>query len=171
MNKIFKSLLIITSFFMATMCSAQVQISTNLLDNTQWVIASRKIMGKIEKANRVNIWKFNKSSYSTNYYATSLNEIIVLKHPYYISNVEPCDYSFDKNKVGVNTEGKYLVFYNEKCDEVDYYTVMSFTDEEMVLFHKNKVDYIPDVYITFKRAHKGSVPLCLPYDSANARLY
>lgn len=72
-----------------------------------------------------------------------------------MSDIEPCDYSFDKSNVGVNDEGKYIVVYNEKTDEVDYYTVMSFTDEEMVLFRKAKKDQVPnlDVYITFKRVN------------------
>lgn len=155
MNRILKSLLFIASLFATTMCSAQVQISTNLLDNTQWDVVLRTIRNKKEIPNRVNKWRFNMSSYSDSTYFSILDKSSVIQHPYYISDIEPCDYSFDKSKVGVNAKGKYIVFYNEKCDEVDYYTVMSFTDEEMVFFHKNKVDYIPDVYITFKRTERG----------------
>lgn len=153
MNRILKSLLLIASLFATTMCNAQVQISTNQLDNTRWETALRTIRGKNETPNEVNTWTFNMSSYSADIYFPILKKTATGKFPYYISDIEPCDYSFDKSKVGVNAKGKYIVYYNKKRDEVDYYTVMSFTDEEMVLFYKNKVDYIPDVYITFKRVN------------------
>ena len=153
MNRILKSLLIIASFFATTMCNAQVQISTNQLDNTQWETVLRTIRGQEETPNTVNTWIFNMSSYCADIYFPILKKTATGKFPYYISDEEPCDYSFDKSKVGVNAKGKYIVYYNEKRDAVDYYTVISFTDDEMVLFHKNKEYNIPDVYITLKRVN------------------
>lgn len=155
MNRILKSLLLIASFLATTMCNAQVQISTKQLDNTKWEIVLRTIMGKEEIPNRVNTWDFNMSSYSSSMYLPTLKKTSIWLFQYYVSDIEPCDYSFDKSNVGVNDEGKYIVVYNEKTDEVDYYTVMSFTDEEMVLFRKAKKDQVPnlDVYITFKRVN------------------
>lgn len=155
MNRILKSLLLIASFLATTMCNAQVQIFTKQLDNTQWEIVLRTIMGKEEIPNRVNTWDFNMSSYSSSMYLPTLKKTSIWLFQYYVSDIEPCDYSFDKSNVGVNDEGKYIVVYNEKTDEVDYYTVMSFTDEEMVLFRKAKKDQVPnlDVYITFKRVN------------------
>ena len=155
MNRILKSLLIIASFFATTMCNAQVQISTNLLDDTQWEIVLRTVRGEEELPNRVNIWKFNMSSYTSSMYLPTLNKTSIWQFQYYISDIEPCDYSFDKSKVGVNAKGKYIVTYNEKTDVVDYYTVMSFTEDEIVLFRKAKKDQVPnlDVYITFKRVN------------------
>ena len=155
MNRILKSLLLIASFLATTMCNAQVQISTKQLDNTKWEIVLRTIMGKEEIPNRVNTWDFNMSSYSSSMYLPTLKKTSIWLFQYYVSDIEPCDYSFDKSNVGVNYEGKYIVVYNKKTDEVDYYTVMSFTDEEMVLFRKAKKDQVPnlDVYITFKRVN------------------
>ena len=155
MNRRLKSLLLIASFLATTMCNAQVQIFTKQLDNTQWEIVLRTIMGKEEIPNRVNTWDFNMSSYSSSMYLPTLKKTSIWLFQYYVSDIEPCDYSFDKSNVGVNDEGKYIVVYNEKTDEVDYYTVMSFTDEEMVLFRKAKKDQVPnlDVYITFKRVN------------------
>ena len=155
MNRILKSLLIIASFFATTMCNAQVQISTNQLDDTQWEIVLRTVRGEEELPNRVNIWKFNMSSYTSSMYLPTLNKTSIWQFQYYISDIEPCDYSFDKSKVGVNAKGKYIVTYNEKTDVVDYYTVMSFTEDEIVLFRKAKKDQVPnlDVYITFKRVN------------------
>ncbi len=155
MNRILKSLLLIASFLATTMCNAQVQISTKQLDNTKWEIVLRTIMGKEEIPNRVNIWDFNMSSYSSSMYLPTLKKTSIWLFQYYVSDIEPCDYSFDKSNVGVNYEGKYIVVYNKKTDEVDYYTVMSFTDDEMVLFRKAKKEQVPnlDVYITFKRVN------------------
>jgi hypothetical protein len=155
MNRILKSLLLIASFLATTMCNAQVQISTKQLDNTQWEIVLRTIMGKEEIPNRVNTWDFNMSSYSSSMYLPTLKKTSIWLFQYYVSDIEPCDYSFDKSNVGVNYEGKYIVVYNKKTDEVDYYTVMSFTDDEMVLFRKAKKEQVPnlDVYITFKRVN------------------
>ena len=155
MNRILKSLLFIASLFATTMCNAQVQISTDQLDDSRWDVVLRTIRNKKEIPNRVNTWIFNMSSYSDSTYFSVLDKSSVIQHPYYMSDIEPCDYSFDKSKVGVNAKGKYIVFYNEKCDEVDYYTVMSFTDDKMVLFRKAKKDQVPnlDVYITFKRVN------------------
>lgn len=155
MNRILKSLLLIASFLATTMCNAQVQISTKQLDNTQWEIVLRTIMGKEEIPNRVNTWDFNMSSYSSSMYLPTLKKTSIWLFQYYVSDIEPCDYSFDKSNVGVNREGKYIVVYNKKTDEVDYYTVMSFTDDEMVLFRKAKKEQVPnlDVYITFKRVN------------------
>lgn len=155
MNRILKSLLLIASFLATTMCSAQVQISANQLDNTQWEIVLRTIMGKEEIPNRVNTWDFNMSSYRSSMYLPTLKKTSIWQFQYYVSDIEPCDYSFDKSNVGVNAEGKYIVTHNEKTDEVDYYTVMSFTDDKMVLFRKAKKDQVPslDVYITFKRVN------------------
>ena len=155
MNRILKSLLLIASFLATTMCNAQVQIFTKQLDNTQWAIVLRTIMGKEEIPNRVNTWDFNMSSYSSSMYLPTLKKTSIWLFQYYVSDIEPCDYSFDKSNVGVNDEGKYIVVYNEKTDEVDYYTVMSFTDDEMVLFRKAKKEQVPnlDVYITFKRVN------------------
>jgi len=155
MNKILKSLLLIASFLATTMCNAQVQISTKQLDNTKWEIVLRTIMGKEEIPNRVNTWDFNMSSYSSSMYLPTLKKTSIWLFQYYVSDIEPCDYSFDKSNVGVNYEGKYIVVYNKKTDEVDYYTVMSFTDDEMVLFRKAKKEQVPnlDVYITFKRVN------------------
>lgn len=155
MNRILKSILLIASFLATTMCNAQVQISTKQLDNTQWEIVLRTIMGKEEIPNRVNTWDFNMSSYSSSMYLPTLKKTSIWLFQYYVSDIEPCDYSFDKSNVGVNHEGKYIVVYNKKTDEVDYYTVMSFTDDEMVLFRKAKKEQVPnlDVYITFKRVN------------------
>lgn len=155
MNRILKSLLLIASFLATTMCNAQVQISTKQLDNTKWEIVLRTIMGKEEIPNRVNTWDFNMSSYSSSMYLPTLKKTSIWLFQYYVSDIEPCDYSFDKSNVGVNYEGKYIVVYNKKTDEVDYYTVMSFTDDEMVLFRKAKKEQVPnlDVYITFKRVN------------------
>ena len=54
---------------------------------------------------------------------------------------------------GQERRGRYLVVYYPKVNEVDYYTVMSFTDDELVMFHKAKPETIPgiDVYIKCKR--------------------
>lgn len=44
------------------------------------------------------------SSYSDSTYFSVLDKSSVIQHPYYISDIEPCDYSFDKSKVGVNAK-------------------------------------------------------------------
>ena len=71
---------------------------------------------------------------------------------YYISDVEPTDI-FEQANVGVNRKGKYIILYNDKTKEVEYYTVISASDEELVLFHKANKNAIPnlDALITYKK--------------------
>lgn len=80
-----------------------------------------------------------------------------MRYSYYISNTIPSYTCFDRSKVGVNSIGKYIVEYNDIRNEVDYYTIISFNNDEMVWFHKAKEGTIPgyDVYVKYKRINKN----------------
>lgn len=55
--------------------------------------------------------------------------------------------------VGKERKGRYIVLYYPKVNDVDYYTVTSFTDDELVLFHKARPESMPsiDVYVRYER--------------------
>lgn len=140
------------------MSNAQVTVSTSQLNGTEWQLVSRTISGETlyPEDGDVTTVKYNMSSYSDSCYYGMIEMDRVFQRPYYISDTEPSYTYFDRSKVGVNATGKYIVDYNDKINEVDYWTVISFNTDEMVLFHKAKEGYIPglDVYRTLRRVKK-----------------
>lgn len=60
--------------------------------------------------------------------------------PYYVSDEVPT--RFDSTKIGNNNVGQYIVFYNNKLDEFDYYSVVKYVDDTLRLFHKLKPDRV-----------------------------
>ena len=149
--------LLVAVLFATTLCNAQVKISTSQLNGTEWEEVSFCADGKIYTPHNIDTYKFNMSSYSRSFYSSSLKRTICAQFPFYITNDEPSYTYFDRSKVGVNATGKYIVKYNEKVHEVDYYTIMSFNSDEMVLFHKAQENSTPglDVYLTLKRVNKN----------------
>ena len=135
--------------------NAQVKISTSQLNGTEWQIESYERSGKIRKYDfEIVTCKYAMSSLYEKAYYPEDGDSICYRLPYYITDVEPLDFNFDKSKVGVNSTGRYLVRKSDIVDYVDYDVIMSFNDDEMVLLHKGSDDTIggnEDVYVKWKR--------------------
>ncbi len=150
--------LLMVVLFATTLCNAQVMVSTNQLNGTEWEFVSVNMYDKIYlDEDQVNTIKFGMASYTdSTYYKLIDMDGVVFQRPYYISNTEPSYTYFDRSKVGVNATGKYIVDYNDKLNGVDYWTIVSFTNDEMVWLHKSQEDAYNklDAYITFKRVKR-----------------
>ncbi len=139
------------AFLSSSKCNAQELISTKQLDGTQWKVVSRTIKDKKEVPNETHTIKFSMSVLSDSIIFPN-RKVMGFQKQYYISDVEPTDI-FEQANVGVNRKGKYIILYNDKTKEVEYYTVISASDEELVLFHKANKNAIPnlDALITYKK--------------------
>lgn len=144
MKKIAISLLFLLCTHIA---KAQVDISTSQLIDTKW----QRIEPVVRNVN--SYMQFTETCIVDSIYYSTLEKSASGSKDYYITNETPSYSVFYKNYVGQERRGRYLVVYYPKVNEVDYYTVMSFTDDELVLFHKAKPGTIPgiDVYIKCKR--------------------
>ena len=135
--------------------NAQVKISTSQLNGTEWQIVSYEDKNGISKYDyEIVTRKYFMSSYYEKAYYPEDGDSICYRLPYYITDIEPLDFNFDKSKVGVNSTGRYLVRKGDIVDYVDYGVIMSFNDDEMVLLHKGSYDVIGgynDVYVKWKR--------------------
>ena len=127
--------------------TAQVEISTSQLVGTKWERVAP--ISKWEKTRAV----FSESRYSDSSYNELLKNSVFRSLEYYISSKKPSLDKFNRACVGKEQKGKYLVVYYPKIDKVDYFTIESFTEDELILFHKALPDAIPaiDVLIKFKR--------------------
>ena len=127
--------------------SAQIEIDHSQLIGTKW----QRIEPVVRNVN--SYMQFTETCIVDSIYYSTLEKSASGSKEYYITNETPSYSVFYKNDVGQERRGRYLVVYYPKVNEVDYYTVMSFTDDELVLFHKAKPGTIPgiDVYIKCKR--------------------
>ena len=150
--------LLIVVLFATILCNAQVTVSTSQLNGTEWELVSRTILNEelYPDEGDVTTVTFTMSAYCDSCYYGLIDMDRVLRYSYYISNTIPSYTYFDNTKVGVNSIGKYIVEYNDIRNEVDYYTILSFNNDEMLLFHKAKEGTIPgyDVYVKYKRKEK-----------------
>lgn len=153
MNITLRVKLLMVALLATIVSNAQVTVSTSQLNGTEWQQESICVNGRIAKDSTIiTTIKFDMTSYVNSAYFSRINKNSCLQYPYYISDKEPSYTYFDSSKVGVNNVGKYIVYYNDKLNEVLYETIISFNDDEMVLFHKALDDY--DVYVTYKRVKK-----------------
>ena len=127
--------------------SAQIEIDNSQLIGTKW----QRIEPVVRNVN--SYMQFTETCIVDSIYYSTLEKSASGSKDYYITNETPSYSVFYKNYVGQERRGRYIVVYYPKVNEVDYYTVMSFTDDELVLFHKAKPGTIPgiDVYIKCKR--------------------
>ncbi|MCR4770411.1 MAG: hypothetical protein K5874_09420 [Bacteroidaceae bacterium] len=72
-----------------------------------------------------------------------------VSHKYYLSDVIPK--SFDMSKVGKVKKGSYLITYYERTKKMEYYKIISLTNDSLKLFHKASKDEIRNVWVDFVR--------------------
>ena len=147
--------MLIVVLFATIVSNAQVTVSTSLLNGTEWQIVSYEDKNGISKYDyEIVTRKYFMSSYYEKAYYPEDGDSICYRLPYYITDIEPLDFNFDKSKVGVKSTGRYLVRKGDLVDYVDYGVIMSFNNDEMVLLHKGSYDVIGgynDVYVKWKR--------------------
>jgi hypothetical protein len=126
---------------------AQIEINNTQLAGTKW----EEVEPVVRNIN--SYIQFTETCITDSIYYSTLEKSYSGSKEYYITNEIPSYSVFYKNLVGQDRKGRYIVVYNPKVNEVDYYTIVSFTDDELVLFHKAKPETIPgiDVYIKCKR--------------------
>ncbi len=120
MKKIAISLLFLLCTHIA---KAQVDISTSQLIGTKW----QRIEPVVRNVN--SYMQFTETCIVDSIYYSTLEKSASGSKDYYITNETPSYSVFYKNYVGQERRGRYLVVYYPKVNEVDYYTVMSFTDD------------------------------------------
>ena len=146
----FRFFFVIASFFVTLLCNAQVQVSTKQLVGTKWEVVKRRIRNKEEKPIQKNTVEFSMDSYCESISMLTRNETKHFDKPYYVSDTELADSVFNRKNVGINLKGKYIIVYNNKTKKATCHTIVSFNDDEMVLYHKAG-EYKIDCYVTYKR--------------------
>lgn len=140
---------LLVSIICAIKCDAQVEISNSQLMGKKWerVLPVQIIEGD------TTIITFTKEYLENYHYRINHNDVFQFKHKYYITDAEPSYVQFANENVGKERKGRYIVFYNAKVNSIDFYTVMSLTDNELVLHHKALPKSIPkiDMTIVYKR--------------------
>ncbi len=130
--------------------NAQIEISNSQLVGIKW----EKTEPLVKETTSTLL--FTETCYIDSTYDFTLEKSYTGSKEYYITNDLPSYLVFYKKYVGQERKGCYIVEYNSKMHEVDYYTVISFTGDELILFHKAKPETIPgiDVYIKYRRVKK-----------------
>lgn len=127
--------------------NAQVKVRTSQLVGVEW----KKTMPE-SKWESITM-SFTETAFTDSAYNHLLEESSTRSFDYYVTDELPSYTEFHADYVGKEREGCYIVIYNDKVKEVDYYTVMSFTDDELLFYRKAKEGEIPgiDVYIKYER--------------------
>ena len=127
--------------------NAQVKVRTSQLVGVKW-----KETLPESKWESITM-SFTETAFTDSAYNHLLEKSSTRSFDYYVTDELPSYTEFHADYVGKEREGCYIVIYNDKVKEVDYYTVMSFTDDELLFYSKAKEGEIPgiDVYIKYER--------------------
>ena len=140
-------LLCVVSVLSSSAQTSTMEISTSQLVGTKWERVLPEDKG-------VSIFAmFTKTSLNENIHYELIAKSHSISNDYYITD-EPPSYSlFHADYVGKDRKGHYIVFYYPIDKEVDYWKVVSATDDELLFFRKAKPGQIPnlDIYIKYKR--------------------
>lgn len=116
--------------------------SQNLLMGSKWTKKERHEM---------NIIVFSRDSIIEISTYSLIQKTIWYSKPYYLSDSIPT--SFEFSKVGKPSEGKYLIDYNGKIQELEYCEIKVLNDNNLILFFEQKDGYIggADMTVTYTR--------------------
>lgn len=134
-----RTITFIISCMLSFACQAQVTISSSQLERTKWVLVDNPYAhDTIEFKRGKIIIKDNDFNFT---------------YSSYLTNTEPTSYI--PKKTTIVTKGCYLIKYNNKTNDLYYYTISSFDLKKgkMILFHKGERYRIPDwdQYFKYKR--------------------
>ena len=130
-----KNILLFIMVLFAGFCHAQVSVTIPQLKDTKWVQCTN--LSNYETCEYI----FTDTTMCLlTYYMLDPRipqvDLMVFRYPYYLSNEVPEE--FDFSKVGQLTSGMYIIYYNDKLEEMYYYTITSFDTQSMSLFNKIK---------------------------------
>lgn len=96
-------------------------------------------------------WEFSKEEIKETVNRAILNKTASSKRKYYFSPTIPA--KFDRNKVGKDEKGKYLVYYNDKSKRMSYYRIEVLSNDTLKFWHETNPEAIGDVscYVLYKR--------------------
>lgn len=142
-----KTIILFLCLVSVMLCHAQIEISTSQLAGIRW-----KKISPVSERESITMM-FTETHFKDSHYYSSLDKTSCRSLNYYITDELPSYNEFHMDYVGKERKGQYIVMYYPKVNDVDYFTVVSFTDEELVLFHKAVPNTIPglDVYIKYER--------------------
>ena len=128
-----KTIITVLCFYSALYACAQtsaMEISTSQLVGTKW----ERVLPEERGASHTLMFTETTDVDSTFY--DLIETYSVAYNNYYITDEQPSYTLFHADYVGKERKGSYIVFYYPKCKEVDYWTVVSLTDDELLLFPK-----------------------------------
>lgn len=98
-----------------------------------------------------NILEFSRDSIIDTSKYSLINKTVRYSKPYYLSDNIPT--SFDFTKVGKPSQGKYLIDYNDKVQELEYCEIKVLDDNKLILFYEQQDGYIggADMTVTYTR--------------------
>ncbi|MBP5315029.1 MAG: leucine-rich repeat domain-containing protein [Muribaculaceae bacterium] len=146
-----KFLLVMLLGFHISMANSQNTVRNSDLNGCVWYPLSPVEYGVSE------LVSFDSTLYATQYRYEMLQKYGQSTFPYYVSDEVPT--GFDSTKIGNNNVGKYIVFYNNKLDEFDYYSVVKYVDDSLRLFHKVKPDRVGG--LDFELVYVRVNPACI----------
>ena len=147
-------LAILFALFSTCTINAQTTYTLEQLVGTKWRMIYPKGVENHPYSSFIEIREFTANEIKTNYKRVSKINGEVLSRinyskPYYMSDVIPK--SFDNSKVGKVKKGSYIILYNDKIKAMEYYKIISLTNDSLKLFHKASKDEIRNVWVDFVR--------------------
>lgn len=146
-----KYIFLFISIVYSIMCNAQIDIKTSQLLGKKW---ERVLPAQMTKGDTIFLEFTETRIVISDYYRRQEEDrFLQLLRDYYITDKLPSYSEFKRKYVGKERKGCYIVFYNDKVNEIDYWTVLSLTDDELVLYHKAYPGAVPnrDIKIVYKR--------------------
>ena len=145
---------ILLALFSTCAVNAQTTYTLDQLIGTKWSMIYPKGVENHPYSSFIEIREFTANEIKTNYKRVSKINGEVLSRinyskPYYLSDVIPK--SFDNSKVGKVKKGSYIILYNDKIKAIEYYKIISLTNDSLKLFHKASKDEIRNVWVDFVR--------------------
>lgn len=147
-------LLIISALVLVVDISAQEPVPLQYQE-----ISTSQLVGKVwervspRSEHETVTMSFTQTAFTDSAYYSLLEKSSLRNLPYYVTNEQPTDTTFRHEYVGQERTGRYIVKFYPKANDFDYFTVVSLTDDELILFHKARDGQIPrlDSYIKYRR--------------------
>ena len=145
---------ILIALFSTFTINAQTTYTLEQLVGTKWSMIYPKEVENHPYSSFIEIREFTANEIKTNYKRVSkvngeIRSRLNFSKPYYLSDVIPK--SFDNSKVGKVKKGSYIILYNDKIKAIEYYKIISLTNDSLKLFHKASKDEIRNVWVDFVR--------------------
>lgn len=147
MKQTIVTILCFCSVLFASAQTSTMEISTSQLVGTKW----ERVLPEDRGVSHTLM--FTETTVVDSTFYDLIETSSVAYNNYYITDEQPSYTLFHADYLGKERKGSYMVFYYPKCKEVDYWKVVSATDDELLFFRKATPGQIPnlDIYIKYKR--------------------